>query len=63
MTNEMNGGYPGSDSYDFRPVLQALKDLGYRRWLSVEVFDFRPGAEKIASASAQHIRQVEAELR
>ena len=60
--NEMNGGYPGSGSYDFRPVLQALKDLSYNGWVSVEVFDFRPGGEKIASESARFLRQLEAEL-
>ena len=33
---------------DFVPILKALVDSGYDRWVSVEVFDFSPGAEETA---------------
>lgn len=60
--NEMDGGYPGTGDYDFRPVLVALKDLGYDRWISLEVFDLTPGAERIAQESYNYIRRLEREI-
>ena len=36
---------------DFGPILKALVDSGYDRWVSVEVFDFSPGAEETARQS------------
>ena len=40
---------------DFRPILQTLDDLDYARWLSVEVFDFTPGAERTARDSLAYL--------
>ncbi len=42
---------PGMGEVDFRPILRALKESGYDRWVSVEVFDFSPGAEETARQS------------
>ena len=42
---------PGMGSVDFGPILKALVASGYDRWVSVEVFDFTPGAEETASRS------------
>ena len=39
---------PGMGLVDFGPIIQALVDSGYDHWVSVEVFDFSPGPEKIA---------------
>ncbi|MGH9667429.1 MAG: sugar phosphate isomerase/epimerase family protein, partial [Bryobacteraceae bacterium] len=58
--NEMDGRYPGTGNYDFQSVFPALKRLGYSHWVSLEVFDFSAGAEKIAGES---LRFVEAEIR
>lgn len=60
--NEMDGGHPGTGDYDFRPVLQALKEVGYQGWLSMEVFDFTPGPERIARESYRYIRRLEQEV-
>ena len=54
--NDPNMGYPGSGSADFGPVFRALADIDYDEWVSVEVFDFTPGAEQIASASMEYMR-------
>ena len=58
--NEMDGRHPGTGGYDFKPVFAALERLGYSRWVSLEVFDFSAGAEKIAGDS---LRYVESEIR
>ena len=42
---------PGMGAIDFEPILKALVDSGYERWVSVEVFDFSPGAEETARQS------------
>lgn len=59
--NEMDGGYPGSRDYDFKPLFRALRKINYQGWTSVEVFDFKPGAEKIASESIAFMKKVVAE--
>ena len=60
--NEMDGRHPGTGTYDFKGVLQALKEVSYRNWLSLEVFDFSAGPETIARESARLVRQWESEL-
>jgi sugar phosphate isomerase/epimerase len=41
---------------DFGPILEALVESGYDRWVSVEVFDFSPGAEETATRSLECLR-------
>ena len=41
----------------FQPILQTLGELNYARWLSVEVFDFTPGAEQTARDSLAYLRK------
>ena len=60
--NEMDGRHPGTGTYDFKGVLQALKEMSYRHWVSLEVFDFSAGPETIARESARLVRQWESEL-
>jgi sugar phosphate isomerase/epimerase len=47
---------------DYHPILRALIDSDYSGWVSVEVFDYRPGAEVIAESSLSYMRQVLADL-
>lgn len=42
---------PGMGDVDFDPIMRALVEAGYDRWVSVEVFDFSPGAEETAERS------------
>ena len=46
--NELDGRHCGAGDYDFKPVLEVLRRRGYRGWVSLETFDFTPGAERIA---------------
>src|SRR5262245_15003602 len=54
--NEMDGRHPGTGSYDFLPVLKVLKEKKYKGWVSLEVFDFKLGAERIGREAMEHIR-------
>jgi sugar phosphate isomerase/epimerase len=53
--NEIDGRHPGTGSYDFKPVFEVLRRRVYRGWVSLEVFDFTAGAEKIAQDSLRYI--------
>ena len=55
--NEMDGGHCGTGGYDFKPVLRKLRELDYSGWISLEAFDFRPGAERIAKESIDYLNQ------
>jgi len=45
---DVNLRAPGMGRVDFGPIMQALVDARYDRWVSIEVFDFSPGAEQTA---------------
>ena len=53
--NEMNGKHPTAGGFDFKPVFAALKRREYRGWISLEAFDFAPGAERIANESLHYL--------
>ncbi len=60
--NEMDGRHPGTGTYNFKPVLAALRKRNYTGWVSLEAFDFSAGADKIASDSLRHLESEIARL-
>jgi len=53
--NELDGRHCGSGGYDFKPVLDVLQRRNYAGWISLEAFDFTPGAERLAGESLRHL--------
>ncbi len=54
--NEVDGKHCGAGDYDFAPLLRSLKKLNYGGWISLEAFDFSPGAEAIDRQSIRHLQ-------
>jgi sugar phosphate isomerase/epimerase len=60
--NEPDGRHCGAGSYDFKPVLEVLRRRGYAGWVSLEAFDFTPGAERLANESLRYLEKQIGEL-
>jgi sugar phosphate isomerase/epimerase len=57
--NDSNRRGPGFGATDFVTIFRALKDSGYKSWVSVEVFDYTPDPVTIARDSIRYMRQCE----
>jgi sugar phosphate isomerase/epimerase len=60
--NETDGRYPGTGDFPFDRVLAALRKVDYGGWLSLEVFNFEAGGERIARETVRFMRETERRL-
>jgi len=54
--NDANLYGPGMGDTDYGPIVQAIKEIGWDKWLSVEVFKYDPDPETIARRSIEFLR-------
>ena len=59
--NDPNLRGPGFGELEFVPIMDALLDVGYGGWASVEPFDYTPGVEVLAEKSLAHMKDCLAE--
>lgn len=54
--NDPNRQGPGFGELDFLPILSTLGEMEYPGWVSVEVFDYSPGIEALATQSLDYLQ-------
>jgi len=55
--NDANLYGPGMGDVDYGPIAEAVNDIGWDEWLSVEVFKYDPDPETIARKSIEYLRR------
>jgi sugar phosphate isomerase/epimerase len=61
--NDANLRGPGFGDIDFVPIFDAIDAAGYDRWVSLEVFDYKPDPETIARKSMEYMKECLSQLK
>ena len=61
--NDENMNGPGWGDVDFGPIFDALRDMKYQGYVSVEVFKFEPGPEAITTRSLEYMKRFQQKRR
>ncbi len=56
--NDPNARGPGTSGLDHAPFAAALREIGYKGWVCVEVFHYKPDPREIASAAMDYLKRV-----
>ena len=56
--NDKNLKGQGFGDVDFKPIAAALKEVDYKGYVSVEVFNYDEGPEVIATKSLEYLKKV-----
>lgn len=54
--NDANRRAPGYGDTDFKPIFQALRDVDYSGWVSLEPFDYSPDPQTLARESLNYLK-------
>jgi sugar phosphate isomerase/epimerase len=60
--NDPNLQGPGFGKLDFVPIFRALEEIDWRGWVSVEVFDYKPGIERLVRESMSNMQRAVAQI-
>ncbi|MDO5565253.1 MAG: sugar phosphate isomerase/epimerase family protein [Planctomycetia bacterium] len=55
--NDPNLQGPGFGKLDFKPIMGALKEIGFDGWIGIEPFDYSPGVERLAKESIKTLKR------
>jgi len=55
--NDSNLYGPGMGEVDYTPIAEAINEVGWNKWLSVEVFKYDPDPETIARKSIAYLKK------
>jgi len=61
--NDFNARAPGYGDTDFRPIMEALVEIDYQGYCSIEVFDFEPDPTEHAKRGLETLKQALADVR
>ena len=56
--NDANGRGPGFGEVKFTPIIKTLMEFGYKHYISIEVFQFDPDPQTIASRSIGYLKGI-----